>query len=93
MKRRSTEDQIIGTLREQEAGTSETEITRRHGISEQSFYRWKSKHDGVEASDTRRLKEVEAENAKLKKLLAETDPDNAALKDVVMTSLGGRSTQ
>ena len=54
------------------------EITRRHGISEQSFYRWKSKYGGMEASDARRLKELEAENAKLKKLLAEAHLDNAA---------------
>ncbi len=56
------------------------EITRRHGISEQSFYRWKSKYSGMEAPDARRLKELEAENAKLKKLLAEARLDNAALK-------------
>ena len=59
------------------------EIIRRHGISEQTFYRWKSKYAGMEASDVRRLKELEAENAKLKKMLAEAHLDNAALKDVV----------
>ncbi len=59
------------------------EITRRHGISEQTYYRWKSKYGGMEASDVRRLKELEAENARLKKLLAEAHLDNAALKDVV----------
>lgn len=83
MKRRFTEEQIIGILREQEVGAAVKEITRRHGISEQSFYRWKSKYGGMEASDARRLKELEAENAKLKKLLAEAHLDNAALKDVV----------
>ena len=83
MRRRFTEEQIIGILGEQEAGASVKEITRRHGISEQSFYRWKSKYGGMEASDARRLKELEAENAKLKKLLAEAHLDNAALKDVV----------
>ncbi len=83
MRRRFTEEQIIGILREQEAGSSVKEITRRHGNSEQSFYRWKSKYGGMEASDARRLKELEAENAKLKKLLAEAHLDNAALKDVV----------
>ena len=83
MRRRFTEEQIIGILREQDAGASVKEITRRHGISEQSFYRWKSKYGGMEASDARRLKELEAENAKLKKLLAEAHLDNAALKDVV----------
>ncbi len=83
MKRRFTEEQIIAVLREQEAGGVVKEITRRHGISEQTFYRWKSKYGGMEASDVRRLKELEAENARLKKLLAEAHLDNAALKDVV----------
>ncbi len=83
MKRRFTEEQIIGVLREQEAGGTVKEITRRHGISEQSFYRWKAKYAGLEVSEVRRLKELEAENAKLKKLLAEAHLYNAALKDVV----------
>ena len=83
MKRRFTEEQIIAVLREQEAGGVVKEITRRHGISERTFYRWKSKYGGMEASDVRRLKELEAENARLKKLLAEAHLDNAALKDVV----------
>jgi putative transposase len=83
MKRRFTEEQIIGILREQEAGGTVKEITRRHGVSEQSFYRWKAKYAGLEVSELRRLKELEAENAKLKKLLAEAHLDNAALKDVV----------
>ena len=83
MKRRFTEERIIGVLREQEAGGVVKEITRRHGISEQTYYRWKSKYGGMEASDVRRLKELEAENARLKKLLAEAHLDNAALKDVV----------
>ena len=63
MKRRFTEEQIIGVLREQEAGGVVKEITRRHGISEQTYYRWKSKYGGMEASDVRRLKALEAENA------------------------------
>ena len=83
MKRRFTEEQIIGILREQEAGGTVKEITRRHGVSEQSFYRWKAKYAGLEVSELRRLKELEAENAKLKKLLAEAHLDNAALKDVL----------
>ena len=83
MKRRYTEEQIIAVLREQEAGAAVKEIIRRHGISEQTFYRWKSKYGGLEASDVRRLKELEAENAKLKRLLADAMLDNAALKDVV----------
>ena len=83
MKRRFSEEQIIGILREQEAGGAVKEITRRHGISEQSFYRWKAKYGGMEVSEARRLRELEAENAKLKRLLAEAHLDNAALKDVL----------
>ncbi len=83
MKRRFTEEQIIGILREQEAGGTVREVTRRHGVSEQSFYRWKAKYGGLEVSEVRRLKELESENAKLKKLLAEAHLDNAALKDVL----------
>ena len=83
MKRRFTEEQIIAVLREQEAGARVKEIIRRHGISEQTFYRWKSKYGGMEASDVRRLKELEAENGKLKTLLAEAQLDISALKDVV----------
>ncbi len=83
MKRRFTEEQIIGVLREQEAGATVKEVTRRHGVSEQSFYRWKAKYGGLEVSEVRRLKELESENAKLKKLLAEAHLDNAALKDVL----------
>jgi putative transposase len=83
MKRRFTEEQIIGILREQEAGGTVKEVTRRHGVSEQSFYRWKAKYGGLEVSEVRRLKELESENAKLKKLLAEAHLDNAALKDVL----------
>lgn len=83
MKRRFSEEQIIAVLREQEAGGVVKEIIRRHGISEQTFYRWKSKYGGMEVSDVRRLKELEAENSKLKRLLADAMLDNAALKDVV----------
>lgn len=83
MKRRFTEEQIIGILREQEAGSPVKEVTRRHGVSEQSFYRWKAKYGGLEVSEARRLRELEAENAKLKRLLAEAHLDNAALKDVL----------
>ena len=83
MKRRFSEEQIIGILREQDAGGMVKEITRRHGISEQSFYRWKAKYGGMEVSDALRLKELETENRKLKRLLAEAHLDNAALKDIV----------
>jgi putative transposase len=83
MKRRFTEEQIIGILREQEAGGAVKEIIRRHGISEQSFYRWKAKYGGMEVSEARRLRALEAENGKVKRLLAEAHLDNAALKDVL----------
>lgn len=83
MKRsRFTEEQIIGILREQEAGQKTADVCRRHGISEATFYKWKSKFGGMEVSDAKRLKSLEAENAKLKKLLAEAMLDNAMLKDI-----------
>ena len=67
MKRRLNEEQIIGILREQEAGGAVKEIARRHGISEQSFYRWKAKYGGMEVSEARRLRDLEVENGKLKR--------------------------
>jgi putative transposase len=79
---RFTEEQIIGILREQEAGAKTTEVCRIHGISSATFYKWKAKYGGLEVSDAKRLKALEDENAKLKKLLAETMLDNAMLKDV-----------
>ena len=83
MKKRFSDEQIINILKEQEAGFPVKEIIRRHGISEQTFYRWKSKFGGMEISDAKRLRELESENAKLKKLLAEQMLDNVALKDVL----------
>jgi len=83
MKRsRFTEEQIIGILREQESGQKTADVCRRHGISEGTFYKWKSKFGGMEVSDAKRLKALETENASLKKLLAETMLDNAMLKDI-----------
>ena len=79
--RRFTEEQIIGVLREAEAGAKTKDLCRKYGISEQTFYNWKTKYAGMTVSDARRLKELEAENAKLKKLLAESELDKAALKD------------
>ena len=83
MKRsRFTEEQIIGMLKEHEAGTKTAEICRKHGISEATFYNYKAKYGGLEVSDARRLKALEEENAKLKRLLAEQMLDNAVLKDL-----------
>ena len=83
MKRgRFTEEQIIALLREQEAGVATAEVCRKHGVSSATFYKWKAKFGGLEVSDARRLRTLEDENAKLKKLLAEAMLDNAVLKDV-----------
>jgi putative transposase len=83
MKRsRFTEEQIIGILRELETGMATAEVCRKHGISGATFYKWKSKYGGLDVSDARRLKALEDENVKLKKLLAEAMLDNAILKDV-----------
>ena len=83
MKRsRFTEAQIIGVLREQEAGMKVADLCRKHGISEPTFYAWKSKFGGMSVPDARRLKQLEEENARLKKLLAEAMLDNAVLKDI-----------
>ena len=83
MKRsRFTEEQIIGVLREQEAGSPTSDVCRKHGISPATFYQWKAKFGGLEVSEARRLRTLEAENARLKKLLAEAMLDNAMLKDV-----------
>jgi putative transposase len=79
---RFTEEQIIGILREHETGAKTADVCRKHGISSATFYKWKAKYGGLEVSDARRLKALEDENAKLKKLLAEAMLDNAMLKDV-----------
>ena len=79
---RFTEEQIIGVLREQEAGAKTAELCRKHGISSATFYKWKAKYGGLEVSDAKRLEALEDENAKLKKLLAEAMLDNAMLKDI-----------
>ena len=80
---RFSDAQIIGVLREQEAGSPTAEVCRRHGISEQTFYRWKAKYGGMQASDAQKLKALEDENRRLKKLLAESMLDVAALKDLL----------
>ena len=81
-KSRFNEEQIIAILREQEAGRPTAEVWRKHGISGATFYKWKSKFGGMDVSDAKRLKLLEDENTKLKKLLAETMLDNAILKDI-----------
>jgi putative transposase len=83
MKRsRFSEEQIIAILREHEAGVKTDEVCRKNGISSATFYKWKAKYGGMDVSDARRLKALEDENGKLKKLLAETMLDNAILKDI-----------
>jgi putative transposase len=83
MKRsRFTEEQIIGMIKEQEAGMPTAEVCRKHGVSSASFYKYKAKYGGMDISDARKLKALEDENAKLKKLLAESMLDIAVLKDV-----------
>ena len=79
---RFTEEQIIGMLKEQEAGMATADVCRKHGISSATFYKFKAKYGGMDVSDARRLKTLEDENARLKKLLAEQMLDNAILKDV-----------
>jgi putative transposase len=79
---RFTEEQIIAMLREQDAGAKTADVCRKHGISSATFYKWKGKYGGLEVSEARRLKALEDENSKLKKLLAEAMLDNAMLKDV-----------
>jgi len=84
MKRaRFTEEQIIGILREQEAGVATAEVCRRHGVSSATFYKWKAKFGGLDVSEARRLKALEDENARLKRMLADAMLDNVALKDLL----------
>jgi putative transposase len=84
MKRsRFTEEQIIGVLRDQAAGVSTTDVCRKHGISSATFYGWKAKFGGLEVSGVERLRQLEDENAKLKRLLANAMLDAAALKDLL----------
>lgn len=83
MKRsRFNEEQIIAILKEQEAGMATAEVCRRHGISTATFYKWKSRFGGLDVSEARRLRSLEEENSRLKKLLAEAMLDNAVLKDL-----------
>ena len=84
MKRsRFTEEQIIGILKEHQAGLSAADLCRKHGISDATFYNWRSKYGGMDVPDAKRLKALEVENAKLKKLLAESVMDVSTLKEML----------
>ena len=90
MKRRFTEEQTIGFLREAEAGIPVKELCRRHGFSEASYYLWRSKFSGMSVPGVKRLKDLETENARLKKLLAEQVLENEIIKDA-LRKIGGRT--
>ena len=92
MKKRFTEEQIIGFLREAEAGLAVAELCRRHGFSEASYYLWRSKFGGMNVSDAKRLKELETENIRLKRLLAESMLENEVTKEALRKS-GERTGQ
>ena len=82
-KSKFTEEQIIAILAEQERGMATSEVCRRHGVSSATFYKWKAKFGGMDVSDARKLKTLEGENARLKKLLADSMLDNSILKDLL----------
>ena len=83
MKKRFTEEQIIRVLKEAEAGVKTSDICRTHGISEATFYNWKAKFGGMDISDAKRLKQLESENAKLKRLLADAELDKLMMKELL----------
>jgi len=82
-KSRFTQEQIIGVLKEHHAGLSAGELCRKHGISDATFYKWRSKYGGMDVSDARKLKALEEENARLKRLLAETVMDVSTLREML----------
>jgi putative transposase len=86
-KSRFTETQIVAVLKEADAGRSVKDICRQHGISDATYYKWKSRYGGMEASDLKRVKELEAENARLKRLFADMALENAAMKDLIAKKL------
>lgn len=81
-RKRYTEEQIIGILKESEAGANTQELCRKHGVSDASFYKWKAKYGGMDVSDARRLKTLESENGRLKRIVADLTLDNQALKEL-----------
>lgn len=83
MKKRFSEEQIIGVLKEYEAGKKTQDLCRQHGISDATFYNWKSKYGGMEVSDAKKLRAMEEENRKLKRMCAEQALDNLVLKDIL----------
>ena len=88
MKRsRFTESQIVGILKEADSGVKVRDICRKHGISDGTYYTWKSKYGGLEMSDVRRMRELEAENSKLKRLYADVSLENQSLKDLISKKL------
>ena len=86
-KSRFTETQIVSILKEADAGMKVGELCRKYGISDATYYKWKSKYGGMEASDLKRNRELEAENAKLKRMYAELALENAAMKDLIEKKL------
>lgn len=86
-KSRFTESQIVAVLKEAESGVSVQEVCRRHGISDATYYNWKSRYGGMEVSDLRRMKELEQENSKLKRMYAEMALENRAMKDLIEKKL------
>jgi putative transposase len=86
-KSRFTESQIVAVLKEAESGVPVNEVCRKHGISDATYYNWKSKYGGMEASDLRRMKELEQENSKLKRMYADMALENRALKDLIEKKL------
>ena len=89
-KSRFTQEQIIGILKEHHAGLSATELCRKHGISDATFYKWRAKYGGMDVSDARKLKAPEEENAKLRRLLAESVMDRAIVAPLVQAQWRGR---
>ena len=84
---RFTETQIVAILKEAEAGLSVTEVCRKHGVSSATYYKWKAKYGGLDASELKRIKELEVENAKLKRMFADLALENTALKDLIEKKL------